>query len=355
MRLSIAATLLIAASAAPLAGQEAPPADSFSFVVLGHIRGGANGEFNYIIDEILDDVARTRPDLVVLTGDMIWGDYQTTGTTDTAALRQDWDTLDAMMSRLGVPVLLVPGNHDLHDPGSRDLFLGRYGPLPRVVDFHGSRLILLSSAYIPPGDTLPGRRYIRGVPLDSAQRAFVREALADTAAYEHAFLFMHHMLWWEDDAPWWSEVHPLLAGRVEAVFAGDYGPMKFSHLERDGVHYLQSSVEGYPTTRILQSMISSRLLYQQFDNFLHVTVAGPAVSVDVEAVGAITGAKYTPARWREINAPLERTLMERARRFLESPRRLAALLLLGAGSFGAGVITALLWPRRRQRSTELTD
>ena len=66
------------------------------------------------------------------------------------------------------------------------------------------------------------------------QHLFINALGADESG--HVFLLMHHMLWWKEDAPWWAQVHPLLLGtNVRAVFAGDYGPMKFSHLRRDAI------------------------------------------------------------------------------------------------------------------------
>ncbi|MGH7476600.1 MAG: metallophosphoesterase family protein [Longimicrobiales bacterium] len=352
---------LLAALTGPVPALAQSTAEPWSFVVLGHIRGGEDGNPHYFVDEILDEVRALQPDLLFLTGDMIWGDVLSP-MADSASVVRDWARLDTMLAELSVRVHRVPGNHDIHDPVTRDVYTSRYGRPPHLVDHRRNRFLLLSSAHIPPGDTLDGsrRQWVRGKQLESPQIEFVRQALADTAAYDNAFVLMHHMLWWEDDADWWRDVHPLLVGRkVRAVFAGDYGPMKFSHVRRDRIDYVQSSVENNTGLQILRNRIQSRLLYQQFDNLLRVTVTGDRADVAVIPVGAFTGGKFTPQRWREINeyeAP--RTLTQRGWDRLEvlagGPRRALALLVGTAGLLGLalGAALALVIGRRRRTATQ---
>jgi len=135
-------------------------------------------------------------------------------------------------------------------------------------------------------------------------------------------------------------VHPLLAkAGVDAVFSGDYGPLKFSTKTKDGVRYFQSSIETHIGADMLRGRISSRLLSSQFDCFLEVQVDGPRVDVVVHPVAEISGKEFTPERWREINeyvpppAPALRRLWE----FIGSPRRIALALAGFAVVFGAGM------------------
>lgn len=349
--LTVAALSFLTAWSDPVSAQRNAPTDTFSFVVLGHIRGGETGKFNYMLDELLREVRALNPDLVFLTGDMIWGDVVAPGMADSAAIRRDWETLDSLLAPLRLPVYRVPGNHDLHDPVTRDIYLARYGALPKAVTYGNAQFLLLNSAYLPTGDTVPRRRrFVRGVQLDQQQIDFVRSALGDTAKYRHAFVFLHHMLWWEPDAPWWKEVHPhLVDGKVRAVFAGDFGPMKFSHERKDGIDYIQSAIEGFTRVPILQNMISSRLLYQQFDNFLHVKVAGEQINVEVRTVGAINGAKYTPQRWREINDAPPLSWAQRVRAVVSSPARAAALIGVITFTFVAGILVGMWLRGSRKR------
>ena len=249
-----------------------------------------------------------------------------------------------------MPVHRVPGNHDISDLGTRDLYVRRYGRPPQVVEFRGSRFLLLSSAWIPADGDTRHAPYTRTTALDSGQVNFLRSELPRPGPFLHTFVFQHHTLWWEPDAPWWQEVHPLLAqAGVDAVFAGDYGPLKFSFAERDRVRYYQSALEGDVSLGILRELMSSRLLASQFDNFLLVTVRGPVVDVEVRTVGETSSGKFTPGRWREVNlwqAPPP-PLPQRVWRLVGSPKRLAVLALFAAGLFAAGWWTGRRWGRRR--------
>ncbi|MGH7770300.1 MAG: metallophosphoesterase family protein, partial [Candidatus Binatia bacterium] len=304
-------------------------AKRFSFVVLGHVRGEANGKMNPLLPEVIAKIRKQAPDLIFLTGDMIWGDVHSV-VVDAEAIKRDWELLDAALDRLGVPIYRVPGNHDIADPVTRDIYFARYGELPQAFTYRGSRFILLNSSWVPEGSESPPskRSYtqIRGTQLGSKQIEFIRKELSEPHRYDHVFLFMHHLLWWHrDEMAWWREVHPLLVGRdVRAVFGGDLGPMKFSHMRRDGIDYVQTSIEGIPSIGILRELNSSRLLSQQFDNFLHVKVDGPRVTVEVETVGEISTGNFTPQRWRAVDE-YERPLMKRVQDFIGNTRRLMTL------------------------------
>ncbi len=335
------------------AARGAEATDTLAFVVLGHIRGDRNGGLHWRIDELLEEVRSLDPAFAVLTGDMIWGDIESE-VTDSTGVVAEWEELDAALSTLGIPIYRVPGNHDIAGLVTRDIYYERYGRLPQMVDIGRVRLLLLSSAWIPEDGDTRKRVATRGQQLDSAQVEFVRTALADTTAYDHAFVAMHHLLWWEaEDAPWWREVHPILAtARVRAVFSGDYGPAKFSHLERDGVEYYQSGVSPDPSIGILRGHEWNRILAQQFDNFLYVTVDGPRLDVEVHTIGEVSTGHFTPDRWRAVYGTINRPPIpyfggrERLRAVLEHPRaRLAVIVALGMGLSGVALLGILVGRR----------
>lgn len=334
---------------------QGPPRDTLDFVVLGHVRGDASGGLHWLLDELLAEVRALDPDLAVLTGDMIWGDVLS-APPDTQRIRREWEVLDDTLATLGIPIYRTPGNHDITDVGSRDIYLRRYGPLPRAVDVGRVRFLLVNSAWVPDdGDTRQGL-YVRGRQLDASQVEFLREQLDDPAEYDHAFVFMHHLLWWEDEeSPWWRDVHPILArGGVRAVFSGDYGPEKFSHLRRDGVDYYQTSVTPDPGLAILKGHEWNRLLAQQFDNFLFVRVRGPEVEIDVHTIGEVSSGHFTPEQWRAVFGTVKRPPVQRAygrERLLalwEYPKtRWFAIGLIGGVLLGGGVLGFLVGRRAR--------
>jgi 3',5'-cyclic AMP phosphodiesterase CpdA len=326
----------------------------FSFVVLGHIRGNDDGLTHLLLDHLLAEVRELKPDMIFLTGDMIWGGIGKKQ-QEAEVITQDWNRLDAKLARLGIPVYRVPGNHDLHDPITRDIYFARYGMLPRAFTYRGSRFLLLNSSYVPEGSEAPPKirghqAYLRGKQLDSEQIDFIRKEFSSAGRSDNFFLFMHHILWWhEEEAVWWREVHPLLIGRkVRAVFAGDVGPRKFSHLKRDGIDYLQSSIADIPM-RILRSHWRHRMIAQQFDNYLHVTVDGPRVHIQVHTIGELSSGQFTPENWREMLKPgpvEDQPVLSRVWEVIGSPRRLILIAFVMAICFLGGIGATLLWYRR---------
>lgn len=349
--LSIVASLTLA-----LAAQA--QTDAYRFAVVGHIRGGpGNGNIPTAkLERLIDDLRSQQLDFVVLTGDIVWGDIYPQGAVDGPAIRGDWETIDALLERVGVPVHRAPGNHDVWDPITRDLWLERYGPLHRSFEHRGSRFVLLNSCWTPEGDwgRTPGM-YIRGAPLPKEQIGFLRSTLASAPTPRHVFVLMHHMLWWDESAPWWAEVHPLLReAPVRSVIAGDMGPFKFSREERDGIQYLQSTIDytDRPPLVMLRNREESRGLAAQLDNYLVVEVDGEHVRHELRIVEAFEGDAFSPQAWREVYAYDAGTLERRVFNRMNTPERAVAWLVrVGIGAFAAGCVTAAaigwLWRTRR--------
>jgi 3',5'-cyclic AMP phosphodiesterase CpdA len=329
---------LLGAMAAHPAGAQPPDTGSpLRLVVLGHVRGDRPPQtLNPKIDELVAEVRSLAPRFVVLTGDIIWGDIrdEPEERPDPAEVEREWDELDAALAKLGVPIYRVPGNHDISDLGTRDIWRRRYGALPQSVVIGGVRLLLLTSVWIPPdGDT---RKNVgAGVDLDATQLAWLDQELA--RPFDGVTLaFMHHLLWWQPDSGrWWTEVHPRLAkAGVAAVFSGDYGPLKFSHTTRDRVRYYQSSIEFPVSLQILRERVPSRILSAQFDNFLEVLVSGGTAEVRTHTF-AESSNEFTPERYRAIRAPAPFDWRSTLGRVV-TPGRVAVLIVGFATIFGAG-------------------
>ncbi len=348
----LAATVL-GAVARPLPAATLP-ADSASrpltLAVLGHVRGRDTG-LNPLFVETLEQLRRLRPDVVILTGDIIWGDNDH-DLADSAVIEREWQEMDSALATLGLPVYRIPGNHDWHDPVTSRAWLRRYGTLPQAVNLGRVRLLLLSTMPPPPAGA-PARVYPRR-SLDSAQVAFLRAELADPTAYDHAFVFMGHLLWWANDSTaWWREVHPLLvAGRVSGVFSGDLGPLKFSHVEHAGVHYYQSAIETQPVLALLQRSPAARLISAQLDNFLIVTLQGAERRVEVHTVGAESSGRFTRDRYTAVyQQPLTWEMRQhQVSEAVGGRRRLAAGVLLALlASFLLGMGVSRRWAGRGTR------
>lgn len=316
------------------------------FVVLGHLRGDRNGELLSYLPEVVESVRRENPDLVFLCGDLIWGDVDRPGPADRAQTIADWERLDTALLGLGAPVYRVPGNHDVCDLVTRDVFFERYGVLPREITVGSTHFLLLNSAWRPDdGDTRKHpQEAIRGVQLGASQIAFVQEHLSHTSAGDNVFVIMHHLLWWDEQASWWKKVAPEFRGHpLRAVFGGDYGPLKFSHLEREGVHYLQTSLENSVSNEMLRGREASRMLSAQLDNYLVVDVDGSDVRYSVRAVGALSTGKFSPKHYREIYEYDKDTYGRKLLRRWSTPSRLVVGLLEVSGlAFLAGIFSVLV-------------
>lgn len=350
--------LLLAALLALPAAAQAPEADPWSFVLLGHPRGGPdNGIFpRERLDEAIAEINRLRPDFTVLLGDIVWGDFERAGARR-ELVDADWDEVARIWSRLEAPWYAVPGNHDVWDPVTRDLWIERFGALQRAFEHKGSRFLLVNSCWTPEGDTgsVPGES-IRGAPLPPERVAWIGDELAASAGAAHVFVLQHHVLWWDADAPWWSDVHPLLVqspAPVRLVAAGDLGPLKFGHLERDGVDYVQTSIElNEPPLVMKRNREGTRVLTQQPDTFLLVTVEGPDVRLELRTLGAFSSGHFTPDEYREVNEHDAGSFQRKVYKRMNTPARVVRWLwiLCGAALVGGLVVGAGLgWLAGRRR------
>jgi len=322
---------------------------SLTFAVLGHVRGDppTDGILNYLIDEVIADVNAQQPDFVVLAGDMIYGDCHSTP-ADARTVTAEWDALDAKLRELDAKVYRVPGNHDIHDLVTRDIYYQRYGQPPRVINIGKTRLLLLNSCWVRSDEYQGPKKGVRGWPIGSDQIQFIKAVLSDTENYDHAFVFVHHLLWWKPDAPWWRDVHPLLVDRkVRAVFSGDLGPYKYSHKRQDGIDYLQCSIENKPQVSMMRYFESSRLLSQLMDCYLLVRVTGDNVDIELRPVGALTSGNYSPQRWAELYdyQPWYAVYYHKALR-----RYPVAMIACAAASGGCLGLICGWWLMRRRRS-----
>ncbi len=108
------------------------PASS-TFVQMADLHVGIDG---FDADDAGDTLARATdvlpaPDFLVVTGDM------TNGTKD-----EEFATMDALLRRVDVPFVPVPGNHDWHDGGPR--YRARFGPPMYSFDASGAHFVVLN-------------------------------------------------------------------------------------------------------------------------------------------------------------------------------------------------------------------
>lgn len=131
-----------------------PAADGdFVFVVTGDSRPTTHGApFPRVLDTILDEVRLIRPDLVLWTGDTVYG-Y---GDKDGAELAAEYATFVKKAARADVPIFNAPGNHEIHPnitPCDKpnvceDAFKAIFGGLYGSFDYRGVHFIAIDTEEI---------------------------------------------------------------------------------------------------------------------------------------------------------------------------------------------------------------
>lgn len=211
----------------------------------------------------VEDLNRLAPDAVLSIGDMIQG-Y----TRSTAQWKIERDQFYEIIQPLSMPFYPLPGNHevvsgtrDSTDQTFEDLYKKSFGPLYYAVQFDLATVICLYS---------DDRRFSREPEgIASAQRDWLKEALARAKARQHPiFILLHRPLWRSRNSGWNEEIHPLLVeAGVDAVIAGHFHSMQRDP-DRDGVQYHLVAVCG--------GMIDQHPLTGQFQQltFLNVRESG---------------------------------------------------------------------------------
>ncbi len=190
------------ASLARLKEETRPPA-SFVFAVAGDTRDSLPYVQSPVFETVLTQVNDHKPALLALLGDMIRGYNITT------APRQ-WDSLLPALARCQTPVFATPGNHDIWNQASGQLWQERLGPRWYSVDYAGAHFIFLDTE----GDAT---RKIGGDQL-----AWLSRDLEAAKEARLIFVFLHRPLFLEAPADW-QPIHDLLHRYpVKAVFAADY-------------------------------------------------------------------------------------------------------------------------------------
>lgn len=341
----------------PEVGATVTDAEAFSFMVWGHPRGRADGRPPLHFEEILKRIDDLDPDLLVLTGDMIYGAIRAAPEDVARIVRDDFERLDAALAELGIPVFPLPGNHDVHNLATRDVYLERYPEPPYAFTRARTRFVMLDSVGIRQraDDTRP---YWGADPLpfDAAQLAFLENELSGADAYDHFFVFLHHAdPWVEADGFWWKDLHPRIRGsKVRAVFSGSPWSFKYAHLEEDGIHYILSATESTASVRQLagETRINHLGANRQPDTLQRVRVDGERFDIETIVVGALDTDGLSPRFWDAVEEarPEAGPFVQRFRQALRSPRRIAAFLLVyGAVALTLGVLIGGLRRRRTRR------
>jgi len=195
------------------------------FAVIGDRTGGHTpGVYGAIISEI----ELLKPDFVMTVGDMIEGygsDYTRT--------EAEWDEYLALVEPLFCPIHFTPGNHDIWDDRSRDIYRNRISENYHSFDYLGLHFVVLDVSLINRTEDFP-----------QDQLDWLKKDLKKNRKAAQTFVFMHKPLWFQTLTHGKSDrLHEVFREYgVDAVFTGHFH--NYFSAEYDGIKYTSIGSSG---------------------------------------------------------------------------------------------------------------
>jgi predicted phosphodiesterase len=200
----------------------------FNFVILGdrtgdHVPG--------VYGEIVEEVNRLGPDVVVSVGDQIEG-Y----TEDVATLNEQWDEYWDIADKLEAPFYICPGNHDIFNDVMLDEWKKRtYVDPSYSFDYEGVHFVILDT-----GRWESSEEWL----AESGYREWLEKDLAKHKKDRLTIVIYHVPFWYDTLAE--GEPDPLHEifneYGVDAVFNGHYH--LYAAAEYDGIRYTMVGTSG---------------------------------------------------------------------------------------------------------------
>ncbi|MDW7988425.1 MAG: metallophosphoesterase, partial [candidate division WOR-3 bacterium] len=151
---------------------------SFSFVVLGDRTGGAD---HVVFEQVVKQIKLINPDFIINIGDLIEG-Y----TSDTQKINQEWDLIFSTLGKLKEKFYFTPGNHDIWDQISSQIYLNRTGYKKPYYAFsaHKCHFVIIDNS-----------QEEKIYEFDSVQLKWLNSTLAKYKRNDIVFCFMHKSFW----------------------------------------------------------------------------------------------------------------------------------------------------------------
>ncbi len=197
----------------------------FRFAILSDRTGG---HVEGIWPKVIEAINAENPDFVVTVGDHIEGygeDYE--------LVEAEWDTVLAMLRQFDAPVYMTPGNHDMWDARSEEIYVDRTGRKPFYsFDYANSHFVVLDNSRIESWASMGIR-----------QMAWVARDLAASGA-QNIFVFYHKPLWDQtlrrgepDNLHEFlvnNDVDAVFCGHYHRYFCGDFGGIQYNAIGSSG-------------------------------------------------------------------------------------------------------------------------
>lgn len=213
------------------------PGHPMRFVVFGGTRPLEQGyPVPVIFVDTIAEIDLLRPDVVVHTGDQIFGRWN-----DEDDQNQEWDRFDIMWNSIDCSKKYrIVGDHDVHNEQAEQVYVQRYGAgsLYYSLNAYGCHFIMLNTeAEYGADEGEP--TWIRGEQFEWL------ESDLRTWGHRRTFVFLHRPLWKENENPqhWHDDILPLLKQyNVDCVFAGHW--QAFDYSVQDDIQCVISGASG---------------------------------------------------------------------------------------------------------------
>ena len=258
--------------------------DEFQFVVLSDNSGSGRPG---VLAAGLKMANLLHPEFVVSLGDLVEGYMAPSGDTATEETYRDWwKEIDAELESLEMPFFFLPGNHDINNPPSVNVWRERHGGTREYYYFrYRDVLFLMVSTEDPPKDTdalrendpehaelidtayhavkgaiaegasaerilelvEPIEEYVGTINISDAQVDYFKGAIEANADVRWTFVMMHSPAWRTgsgipQDPRNFAQIEALLGERPYTVFAAH--THLYNYTERNGRDYITTAMTG---------------------------------------------------------------------------------------------------------------
>jgi hypothetical protein len=175
------------------------------FAVLGDRTGGHEPGIH---GAIIAEIQRLKPDFVMGVGDMIEG-YS----GDMDAVESEWKEYKHLLEHFTMPVYQIPGNHDIWDQQSLELYKRYIGDPYYSFDVGDIHFLILDTS-----------RWDSSTALPHEQIDWIKDDLGQHRDAAYTFAFLHKPYWIETTAAGRPDpLHTIFVEYgVDAVFTGHY-------------------------------------------------------------------------------------------------------------------------------------
>jgi len=226
---ALAATAFALAAPAfadPALVSDAESVPLYQFAILSDRTGG---HVPGVYAQVIREINLLNPDFVITVGDHIEGygeDYERS--------EAEWDSLLLLVGEVEAPLYLAPGNHDIWDDHSEEMYRRRTGFEPYFsFDHENTHFVVLDDSRCDVVED-----------FDDEQLDWLIRDLARNREAEHIFVFFHKPLWTQTLVLGNPDLlhNVFVEYGVDAVFCGHLH--HYFSTEFDGIHYTVMGSSG---------------------------------------------------------------------------------------------------------------